>query len=191
MVRFRSLLLAGALVVSLAGCGNTVAGEPSVAIQPVPVQDPLAPAPSAPVKIDLPSIGASDDIVPVGLDAAGEMELPPVTQVGWYKLAPRPGQTGRAVLAGHVDYGGTPGAFKRLAQLKPGDDVVVTDAAGMVRRFDVTRVERILKADYQARTVPLVFNHTSGVELALVTCGGKLVGSEYDSNDVVIGTLAA
>lgn len=156
----------------------------------VQAQAPEEPRVGVPVQIAIPKLGVVDDIVPVGLAADNAMELPPVTAVGWYRLAPKPGEQGPAVVAGHVDWAGTPGAFKRLAELRAGDRVTVTDDAGVVRTFVVYDVRTILKSDYMTRTVPLVFGARTSTELAMVTCGGDLQGHEYLSNVVALSRLA-
>lgn len=187
--------LAGALLfVVLAGCGTQF--EPARDVPPVTVQ-PAAPAPEeppvgVPVQIAIPRLGVVDDVIPVGLAPADNaMEVPPVTSTGWYKLAPRPGQRGAGVLAAHVNWAGQQGAFARLHELKPGDQVVVTDDRGVARRFAIFDVRTILKSDYQAKTVPLVFGARTTIDVELVTCGGDLNGHEYLSNVIASGRLVA
>lgn len=182
-------MLAGAALLTACGTGATIDTPPSV-VQLQPVADPVAPEPAAPIRVELPSLHVSDDVVPVALDAAGEMELPPVTSVGWYRLAPEPGDVGRAVISGHVDWAGTPGAFKRIGELHTGDPVTVTDANGVVRTFRVYDVRTGLKkAQYLQVTVPIVFGVTVKRELALVTCSGPLEGHNYLDNTVVRARL--
>src|SRR5690606_18024872 len=136
-------------------------------------------------------------VVPVGLcetkapprceHGRGEMELPDVSETGWYNpdgLGIAPGEHGRAVLASHVDWEGTPGAFKHLPDLKPGDAIRTVDAAGVEREWVVYDTHQIPKAQYRERTVPLLFGE-SGTELALVTCSGDVSGGSYLDNTIV------
>lgn len=189
------LVLAGAvLFIVLAGCGMQTF-QPAAEVPPVTVQ-PADPAPAeppvgVPVAMAIPKLGVTDEVIPVGLAQDNAMEVPPVDKVGWYRLAPKPGERGPAVLAGHINWSGTPGAFSRLSQLASGDKVTVTDNKGVTRTFQVFDVRTILKSDYMTRTVPLVFGARATSDLELVTCGGDLSGHEYLSNVIASAHLVA
>ncbi len=89
--------------------------------------------------------------------------------VAWYRLGPRPGEPGNAVLAGHVDWYGKSGAFSDLNQIAPGDMVEVSDAGGHVYSYMVRQ-----KLIYDAADAPIdqVFGQTADPTLTLITCGG-------------------
>lgn len=190
-VAILAALVCALLFIVLAGCGSP--GFPPATAPPVTVQaaDPAPPQPlvGVPVAVAIPKLDVADEVIPVGLAGDNEMEVPPVDKVGWYRLAPKPGQRGAGVLAGHVNWSGQPGAFARLAELKPGDRIVVTDDRSMKRTFAVFDVQTILKADYQDRAVPLVFGARATTDLVLVTCGGALSGHEYLSNVIASARL--
>lgn len=181
------------LFVVLAACGQSgfqpAAEAPPVTVQPADLAPPEPPV-GVPVTVAIPKLGVVDEVVPVGLAQDNEMEVPPVTAVGYYKYAPLPGQRGPAVLAGHRNYSGVQGAFARLEELKAGDRVSVTDDKGVVRGFVIYDVRTILKADYQSRTVPLVFGARTTKDLELVTCSGRVTDHSYDSNTVISARLA-
>lgn len=143
----------------------------------VPVRDGRAgagrpvPAP-VPVRVDLPSLGVSAAIRPVGVDGRGTLQVPPdVADVGWYRYGPRPGDpAGSTVLSGHVDSAEQGrGAFFRLRRLAPGDPVVVHGSDGRVRRYRV-----VAREEWPKGRVPLdrLFARTGASRLTLVTCGG-------------------
>jgi len=91
----------------------------SVGAHEVPVQLPR--------KISIPSIAVETGFEHVGLLPDGAMDVPKDPNlVAWYRLGPRPGEAGNAVVAGHVDWGGKTAAFWRLSDLKPGDLVEIT-----------------------------------------------------------------
>lgn len=187
----RQLALALMATLALAGCG-TMQFSPAAEVPPVvqpAAPDPVEPPVGVPVALAIPKLGVVDDIVPVGLAQDNAMEVPRVDQLGYYKYSPLPGQRGSAVVIGHVDWAGVPGAFKRLGELKAGDNITVTDDAGVVRTFVVYDVRTILKADYQSRTVPLVFGARTTTDLVAVTCGGRLSGHEYLSNVIASARL--
>lgn len=179
----RRFLAAVALSLSLAGC----AAAPPVPqteplIEPVPLESLY---PGIPRSILLPSIGASSDLVPLGVTADGKHEVPPVTQpeqAGWYEPGPEPGEVGPAIVLGHVNGGGKPGVFSRLHEVKPGDEVVVDD-----KTFKVTEVQRAPKTNFPADKV---YAPTDKVELRVITCGGGFDGENYLDNIIVFATLA-
>jgi hypothetical protein len=125
-------------------------------------------------RLRIGAIGVDAAVVPVGVQANGEMEVPPATEVGWYRFGAAPGAAGSAVLAAHVDYDGVRGAFFRLRDLKSGDRIEVTGPDGAPRPFTVTSVERYPK---DALPDERVFARDGTPSLALITCGG-----EFDRN---------
>ena len=91
---------------------------------------PGATAPPGPSTLSIPRIGVRATIVAVGRKADGAMQVPDPGQVGWYRLGPRPGDPGPAVLAGHVDNHTSPDVFYRLRELRPGDEILVASLTG-------------------------------------------------------------
>jgi Sortase domain len=122
-----------------------------------------------PTSITIPAIGVHAPIVAVGLQADGAMQLPDPGQVGWYRLGPRPGAPGPAVLVGHVDNRTGPDVFYRLRQLRPGDQILIGDSDGTTSRFLVGRLEQRPKT---ALLASRIFTPTHGPQLHLVTCAG-------------------
>lgn len=198
----RLLGLAVAALALVAGCGYggvvPAAEAPPVNGDPIPA--PVVEQVAVPVSLSIPALGVTDDIVPVGLcekkspprceTGTGEMELPPVSQVGYYTLAPKPGEVGRSVIAGHVDWAGTPGALKHLGNLKPGDRFTVTGEDGAELTFAVYKVQaKLKKAEYQQVTVPLIFTPTVNREVALITCSGTVSAGAYSDNTVALARL--
>jgi sortase A len=123
-----------------------------------------------PVNIEIPKIGAHAAIVPLGLDADGNMQAPddPDT-VGWFQPGVALGVPGNVLLDGHVDWGGRLRAFGWLRQLEPGDEFQITDADGHVMTYTVSWVSL-----YDADNAPLddIFQQTDDQEVTLITCGG-------------------
>lgn len=135
----------------------------------------------------LAAVGAEAEVVDVGVDALGEMEVPlDVSTVGWYRFGPAPGaDTGSSVLSGHVDDREQGrGAFYRLSDLEPGDPVEVDLADGSVAAYRVTDVERIAKEELP---VEVLFARDGAPRLTLVTCGGDFdrAARSYRENVVV------
>ena len=165
-----------------------LAAEPSVAAAPTTT----APAPAAPVRISLPTLGVDTSIIPVGVDQDGQLEIPEdVNTVGWYRFGPAPGAAaGSAVVTGHVDdVNQGVGAFGRIGDLGPGDAVAVTDANGVARNFTVLSREEWHKSE-----VPLdrLFDRAGEARLVLITCGGSFNDSTlgYDDNIAITAVPA-
>ena len=133
---------------------------------------PANPTTGGPATITIPAIGVEAPIVGVGLQADGAMEVPEPDQVGWYKLGPRPGEGGPAVLVGHVRYRRTgPAVFYRLGELRPGDEILVGQRGGATTRFLVGRLERHPKT---ALPTGRIWTGATRPLLRLITCGGSV-----------------
>ena len=141
-----------------------------------------------PIAVRIAAIGVTDGrIVPVGVDGNGEYEVPAVTDVGWYKFGPVPGDEGSTVLAAHIAYDGAPGVFQDLASVEPGAvvEVVMSDATTV--RYEIHRVEDYLKTDLPTDSL---FDESGPDRLVLITCGGAFNPElrSYESNTVAYAT---
>ncbi|MBT2547295.1 class F sortase [Arthrobacter sp. ISL-65] len=214
--RAAALLFLGALVLS--GCGTAApssaptAGTPSATQSaasapelPSPavsttaatapaakVPSPARPAP-APVTVTVPTIGVQSPLVKLGLRKNGSLEVPPDgpgAPAGWYSGSPSPGETGPAVMLGHVNAtDGGPGVFANLRGLKPGTEITVRLADRSTAVFAVTRA-----AAYSKNSFPTleVYGNTKGPELRLITCDGYDPASGlFNDNYVVYAKLKA
>ncbi|WIY04263.1 class F sortase [Amycolatopsis mongoliensis] len=143
-----------------------------------------------PASLSIPAIGVRTDVLKdLGLTSGGELEVPgDATTVGWFTGAPSPGEAGPAVLAAHVDYKHVPGAFSRLKELHPDEQVRVGRSDGRTAVFTVYRVDRYAKAEFPTDQV---YGDTAGPELRLITCGGEFDRSSgnYLDNVVVYARL--
>jgi sortase (surface protein transpeptidase) len=163
------------LLVLVAGCGAPAATAP-------PPQ--ASPGVAAPAAVDIPAIGASSTLISLGLDADGRMVVPDTAgQAAWYEPGVRPGETGPALITGHVDYAGEPGVFGRLDELTEGGEVLVTLEDGRRLSFVVYRVQQVSKAAFPWGEVAA---DTAGPELRLITCGGGFDRSAGHYRDNVI-----
>ena len=141
--------------------------------------------PGVPVSIAIPSLGIEAGVVAVGINDDGSMEIPDAVGAGWYRFGPRPGAgAGSAVLAGHVDHEKSPGVFFGLRRLGVGEQVTVTDDAGVVHRFAVTERFQVSKG---ALPITTLFRRDGAASLTLITCGGRFDRRrhQYDDNIVV------
>jgi sortase (surface protein transpeptidase) len=95
------------------------------------------------VRIEIPSIGVSSALVRLGLNPDGTMQVPGDYGVaGWFTGGPAPGETGPAVIAGHVDSRSGPAVVYRLGALRTGDAIRILRADGTTARFAADDVVR-------------------------------------------------
>jgi hypothetical protein len=139
-----------------------------------------------PQRIAIPTIGVDAEVVAVGLEDDGTMEIPAdVTTVGWFEPGVRPGQPGTAVLAGHVDSRTQgPGAFFALRDLDVDDVVVTTAEDGQPQRWRVVTRTRFAKDQLP---IDELFTREGDPRLVLITCGGSFdaTARSYSDNIVV------
>ena len=139
----------------------------------------------APVTVSVPAIGATGPVTPISVDDAGEIEVPAdATTLGWYRNGPSPGETGSAVIVGHVDFRGEWGTFGRLAEVGLGSPIAVTLDDGSQVTFVVANVYRVPKPELPTAAL---FSHDGPARLTLITCGGAFdrASGHYVDNVVV------
>lgn len=145
------------------------------------------PTPPEPTRVVAPRIGVDNLLVGVGLHPDHTLVVPDDAAVaGWYTGAPRPGETGPAVIAGHNAWSGAQGVFARLHELVSGDLVEVHHDDGSVVRFVVERVEQHPKDAFPSERV---YGNTPRQEVRVITCGGAFdahAGAHVD-NIIVFG----
>jgi sortase (surface protein transpeptidase) len=193
------------LALAMAACGEappaplpeaapspaTVASARAAAPRPPPSRAALARPSAPPVHISIPAIGVSAGVVRLGLNRDGTLQVPGDFGVtGWFTGGPAPGETGPAVIAGHIDSRRGPAVFYRLRELRPGQEISVGRSDGSSVRFAVDGV-----AQYPKRAFPTeaVFGPSPEPLLRLITCGGTFDHSQrsYRDNVVVTARLVA
>lgn len=125
-------------------------------------------------RLAVPAAGVDAPVVPAGLSPEGTIS-PDRGQLVWYTGHGRvaPGELGTAVVAGHVAYEGEPDVFAALAQVGPGDEVVLTGEDGSEGRWTVTEVDVVGKTALQRD--PRVWGDQREVpRLVLITCDDEL-----------------
>jgi hypothetical protein len=198
-------LLAGVAAVVVAVAAFTVASPAAdvvldvetatLATVPAPLPETPAPAPTTtststtlsprvpPAALTIEDLGISQGILPVGLEDDGSMEVPEVSDIGWYLHGATPGRPGATVLVAHVWWGDTAGPFHRLGTLEPGARIAVGGDGDAV--YEYTVVERTM---YDKDSLPADLWRNSGPEtLVLITCGGEFNNAtrRYKQNIVV------
>jgi sortase (surface protein transpeptidase) len=142
-----------------------------------------------PTYVAIKSIGAASEIVQLGLEPDGSLEVPvDFNVIGWFTGSVEPGEPGAAVFAGHAASHTGPGIFKNLEKLKPDDHVRVARKDGVLLTFAVTRIDTFPKDYFPTEQV---YGPTTARELRLITCGGTFDSElgTYTSNVVVYASL--
>jgi hypothetical protein len=144
-----------------------------------------------PVRLRIPAIGVDSSLQELDVGPDGTIDVPSdASRPGWYSRGPVPGETGPAVILGHLDSYSGPAVFYRLSSLHPGDAVLVGTQDGSEWSFSVQRV-----ATFSADAFPTsqVYGATPDPELRLITCGGtySLSRRQYLANVVAFASLGA
>ena len=140
-----------------------------------------------PTHVDIPAIGVSADVGPLGLTPKGYVQVPADAHaVGWYDGSVVPGAPGASVLLGHTSRTGS-AVFNRLRDLRTGDVVTVDRADAAIARFVVDRVAGFDKHDFPTNEV---YGPSAAPALRLVTCA-RLRDGRFTENLVVFAHLEA
>ena len=191
-----ALILGGIVALGVTFLSQQHAPQPSAAargaIGPAG-QGPSLPR-SVPVSVDIPAIGVTSQLLRLGLNTDGTIQVPSlVTSAGeaaWYEYSATPGQIGASVIEGHVDSYQGPAVFYRLGALRPGDTIDVTLADGITAIFRVTGVREYPKSNFPADAI---YGTTNYAALRLITCGGVFdyATGHYLSSTVVFASLTS
>jgi hypothetical protein len=145
---------------------------------------------SPPVRVDIAAVGVTAPIGPLGLNPDGTLEVPSnFAHAGWYTGRPTPGEAGPAIIVAHRSSRRGPGAFWKLPDIQPGQQVVVTRADRRRVFFSVERVEQHRKDAFPTAEV---YGPTPETSLRLITCGGPFepaLGDHYRDNVIVFARM--
>ncbi len=135
----------------------------------LPKQEPVSIG--LPTRLKIPSLAIDTSFEFAGLTPEGAMDAPKgPTAVAWFKLGPRPGDAGSAVISGHYGWKNSiPAVFDNLHTLVKGDKLYVLDERGATTTF-IVRELRTYGAQDDASDV---FGSSDGKShLNLITCKG-------------------
>jgi LPXTG-site transpeptidase (sortase) family protein len=138
-----------------------------------------------PLRLAIPRLGVDAPVISVGLTPQMAMDVPQrADQVGWYEYSTRPGMKGNSVLAGHLDWNGVSGVFRRLGEMRTGDKATIRGANGEER---VYTVEWTNEWQFASAPVGTIFESVEQPALTLITCGGRWnpATQRYDTRVVV------
>ncbi|PZG17876.1 class F sortase [Micromonospora craterilacus] len=149
---------------------------------------------SAPTTISIPRIGVNAEIMRLGTNPDGTVQVPSLDQAwlaGWYEPGPSPGEVGNSVIVGHVDSAAIgPAVFFSLGALQPGDTITVNREDGRPVNF---RVDSVTSHPKDAFPTEQVYGPNNRPGLRVVTCGGQFneTTRSYPDNVIVFASLVA
>ena len=189
---YRKLLVFIVILISFSGLLSTrvvLSNYVPRITKKVSIKDTIITNTDLPVYLRIPSINVNSEIYYVGLASDGSMDIKmgDLLRVAWYKLGPRPGEVGSAVIAGHYGWIGTQGSvFNNLHNLKPGDNVLVIGSRGNTTAFTVKKTKQY---SYDANSFEVFKSNDNRSHLNLVTCYGTWIESKHTySNRLVVFT---
>lgn len=163
-----------------------------------------------PLELRIPVLNVSAPVVGVGLTAENVMDAPkgpigdPIWHTAfWYRGSGIPGESGTAVIAGHVtDVLSNPEIFANLEDLNPGDLIIVhVKNPSQDIRFIV---DQIKVYSIQDSSKPAVLTKIYGIgpiegtgpqpapdglsHLTLITCAGSFANGQFNKRTVVFAT---
>ncbi|MFD4573960.1 class F sortase [Streptomyces sp. NPDC058417] len=146
---------------------------------------------SAPVRLLIPKIDVDAPFTDLAIGKNGQLEAPPAHDtnlVGWHAKGASPGESGTAVVAGHVDTATSAAVFARLSELEKGDTFQIRRADGRKATFVVDDAENFAKDDFPSDRV---YGDTPRAEVRLITCAGDYdrAVKDYTENLVVFAHL--
>ncbi|MFC9846504.1 class F sortase [Streptomyces sp. NPDC060223] len=145
---------------------------------------------SPPDRIRIPSIHVNAPLMGLGLTPQGSLNVPPAAKknlAGWYEAGTTPGETGTAIVAGHVDNADGPAVFYDLGALKKGSRIEVERRDSSTAVFTVDAIEVYDADDFPDEKV---YGAAHRPELRVITCGGGYSKSTgYQGNVVVFAHL--
>ncbi|MFJ8748957.1 class F sortase [Streptomyces sp. NPDC102441] len=181
-----SVAAAGLLLAPLTACGAADAPEQSVRTAsrtPPPSEAPKAPAPT---RLTVPSLGIDSELLRLGLNEDGTVEVPPADKgmtAGWYAGGAVPGEPGAAVLIGHNDTRFGKAVFHDLHTIAKGADIAVSDGDGEETHFAVTGTETVSKNAFPSEKV---YGATDDRVLRLITCDGDFDADGHPLDNLIV-----
>lgn len=158
----------------------TVVTNPTAKTEATP-----APTHSLPLRLEIAALSVNTAVVSTGLTQDGAMDIDKdIAKTAWYKLGPRPGEKGSAVIAGHYGWkDGQESVFNNLHSLQRGDTVSVYDDKGAGLDFIV---KEIRKYNFDADATEVFRSSDGKAHLNLITCDGSWNNSLQTYSDRLV-----
>lgn len=175
----------GALFFSVAYSPNDEISTPSVILNLMEEENNSDNLDKYSFGLFIPTVGINTKVVEVGITKKGNIASPRSFDIaGWYKYGPQPGESGTAVIDGHVDNGlANPGVFKNLEKIIVGDHIYV-------EKDDKTLhfvAQEINVYDFDIKTNGIIIESETP-RLLLITCTGSWIPDLRTHNQRLVVT---
>ncbi|MFD5188573.1 class F sortase [Streptomyces sp. NPDC058357] len=144
------------------------------------------PAAAAPVRVGIPSLGIDSELMRLGLNQDGTVEVPPAEKgmtAGWYTGGATPGEPGAAVIIGHNDTRFGKAVFHDLRKIAKGADIAVRNDRGAELHFRVTGTETVSKKAFPTEKV---YGAIRARTLRLITCDGSFDAQGHPVDNLIV-----
>ncbi len=142
-------------------------------------------APDLPRKLTIQKLGINARIVRLSARDNSEPKSPQnIYDVGWYENSAKPGETGAALLLGHIRGLERDGVFTDLTRLVPGDEFQLELGDGTIQNYQIVKMEAYTRGqvDFKNLTQSAV-DGQAGLNLLTSV-------ASYESNAEVVQQLA-
>ncbi|MEK0099833.1 class F sortase [Streptomyces sp. A475] len=139
-----------------------------------------------PTRLIIPKIGVNAPFTDLAIGPTGQLQPPPAGDtnlVGWMAAGASPGETGTAIIAGHVDTKTSAAVFVGLRALKKGDTFTVQRDDSRTASFVVDSAETFAKDDFPNERV---YGDTPQAQVRLITCTGVYDRAKKDYTDNLV-----
>ncbi|MFD8827589.1 class F sortase [Streptomyces sp. NPDC059605] len=143
-------------------------------------------ATAVPVRIGIPSLGIDSELMRLGLNPDGTVEVPPAEKgmtAGWYTGGAVPGEPGAAVVIGHNDTRFGKAVFHDLKKIGKGADIAIHNDRGAELHFRVTGTETVSKKAFPTEKV---YGPTDARTLRLITCDGAFDDQGHPVDNLIV-----
>ncbi|MFD7496414.1 class F sortase [Streptomyces sp. NPDC059832] len=141
---------------------------------------------AAPVRVSIPSLGIDSELMRLGLNGDGTVEVPPADKgmtAGWYTGGATPGEPGAAVIIGHNNTRFGKAVFHDLKKIGKGADIAVKNDRGAELHFRVTGTETVSKKTFPTEKV---YGATRTRALRLITCDGAFDAQGHPVDNLIV-----
>ncbi|MCX4735981.1 class F sortase [Streptomyces sp. NBC_01363] len=141
---------------------------------------------AAPVRVSISSLGIDSELMRLGLNGDGTVEVPPADKgmtAGWYTGGATPGEPGAAVIIGHNNTRFGKAVFHDLKKIGKGADIAVKNDRGTELHFRVTGTETVSKKTFPTQKV---YGATRTRTLRLITCDGAFDAQGHPVDNLIV-----
>ena len=143
-------------------------------------------APNMPRYLIIPAIGVKAPILDLGVTSSNAIAAPPnIYETGWYNGSSKPGQTGVALIDGHVSSWTAKGVFYNIESLKSGDQIMVQMGNNTIYTYYVIRVSAYSISNINMNQILTPLNNAES-DLNLISCYGDVIKGTNTFNDRVV-----